>query len=319
MSERQDRASKWLNETPEGGRALEAIGCALEALETESRANGNEARSAAQASAIAAGGVIEQALGLRDLRRRRMMTAAQSDAIEFAGANADAAGYDAVAREALDGSQDGRRCLRRMAARCVMDMQNALGAQMAQVLAGALLGTAAGYDGLMTEPVKAAGVDPKDGPAHFPEFWGEVQPPALLKGLDIPSRRADLVPWKPSRRRGCGRGNPTFSLRNQCCRRGCTSRRNPPFLREKIVFACGYTAGVEGADRPPAALWQRAARCHNEKAGKLRQIGEKVADATVETVRDWQKRRLRTLFNKALDQGRRERGRPNPEWLLPPL
>src|SRR6516164_4920613 len=63
-----------------------------------------------------------------------------------------------------------------------------------------------------------------------PEFWGEVQPPASLKGLDIPSRRADLVPWKPSRRRGCGRGNPTFSLRNQCCRRGCTSRRNPPPL-----------------------------------------------------------------------------------------
>jgi hypothetical protein len=257
MSERQDRASKWLNETPEGGRALEAIGCALEALETESRANGNEARSAAQALAIAAGGVVGQALGLRDLRRRRMITAAQSDAIEFAGANADAGGYDAVAREALDGSQDGRRRLRRMASRCLMDMQDALGAQMAQVLAGALLGTAAGYDGLMTEPVKAAGADPKDGPAHF--------------------------------------------------------------LREKIVFACGYTAGVEGADRPPAALWQRAARCHNERAGKLRQIGEKVADASVETVRDWQKRRLRTLFNAALGQGRRERGRPNPMWLLPPL
>ena len=26
-----------------------------------------------------------------------------------------------------------------------------------------------------------------------PEFWGEVQPPASLKGLDIPSRRADFV------------------------------------------------------------------------------------------------------------------------------
>ena len=43
-----------------------------------------------------------------------------------------------------------------------------------------------------------------------PEFWGEVQPPASLKGLDIPSRRADFVPWKPSRRRGFGMGNPTF-------------------------------------------------------------------------------------------------------------
>ena len=43
-----------------------------------------------------------------------------------------------------------------------------------------------------------------------PEFWGEVQPPASLKGLDIPSRRADFVPWKPSRRRGFEMGNPTF-------------------------------------------------------------------------------------------------------------
>jgi Domain of unknown function (DUF927) len=44
-----------------------------------------------------------------------------------------------------------------------------------------------------------------------PEFWGEVQPPASLKGLDIPSRRAVFVPWKPSRRRAFGMGNPTFS------------------------------------------------------------------------------------------------------------
>jgi hypothetical protein len=43
-----------------------------------------------------------------------------------------------------------------------------------------------------------------------PEFWGEVQLPASLKGLDIPSRRAVFVPWKPSRRRGFGMGNPTF-------------------------------------------------------------------------------------------------------------
>src|ERR1700678_959435 len=34
-----------------------------------------------------------------------------------------------------------------------------------------------------------------------PEFRHEVQPPASLKGLDIPSRRAVFVPWKPSKRR----------------------------------------------------------------------------------------------------------------------
>src|SRR5208283_3926485 len=44
----------------------------------------------------------------------------------------------------------------------------------------------------------------------IPEFWGEVQPPASLKGLDIPSRRAVFVPWKPSRRPVFGMGNPTF-------------------------------------------------------------------------------------------------------------
>jgi hypothetical protein len=43
-----------------------------------------------------------------------------------------------------------------------------------------------------------------------PEFWGEVQPPGSLKGLDFPSRRAVFVPWKPSRRPAFGMGNPTF-------------------------------------------------------------------------------------------------------------
>jgi len=47
-------------------------------------------------------------------------------------------------------------------------------------------------------------------PPGAPEFWGEVQPPASLKGLDIPSRRAVFVPWKPSRRPVFGMGNPTF-------------------------------------------------------------------------------------------------------------
>jgi len=44
----------------------------------------------------------------------------------------------------------------------------------------------------------------------IPEFCREVQPPASLKGLDIPSRRAVFVPWKPSRRPAFGMGNPTF-------------------------------------------------------------------------------------------------------------
>jgi hypothetical protein len=64
-----------------------------------------------------------------------------------------------------------------------------------------------------------------------PEFRREVQPPASLNGLDDPSRRAVFVPRKPSRRRGVRNGKPDFLLRNQCCRRGCTSRRNPPLCQ----------------------------------------------------------------------------------------
>ena len=52
---------------------------------------------------------------------------------------------------------------------------------------------------------QACEIDPSN-----PEFWGEVQPPASLKGLDIPPRRAVFVPWKPSRRTAFGMGNPTF-------------------------------------------------------------------------------------------------------------
>ena len=55
-----------------------------------------------------------------------------------------------------------------------------------------------------------ATIDYADAGIAGPEFWGEVQPPASLKGLDIPSRRAVFVPWKPSRRPAFGMGNPTF-------------------------------------------------------------------------------------------------------------
>ena len=62
---------------------------------------------------------------------------------------------------------------------------------------------------LNTEPWHEAAQEMMVGPSG-PEFWGEVQPLASLKGLDIPSRRAVFVPWKPSRRPAFGMGNPTF-------------------------------------------------------------------------------------------------------------
>ena len=46
--------------------------------------------------------------------------------------------------------------------------------------------------------------------SRLPEFWGEVQPLASLKGRDVPSRRAVFVLRKPSRRPPFGMGNPTL-------------------------------------------------------------------------------------------------------------
>ena len=70
-----------------------------------------------------------------------------------------------------------------------------------------------GMDGLAAVVHETLGANPF-GSMCFdpsgPELWGEVQPPASLKRFDIPSRRAVFVPWKPSRRRGFGMGNPTF-------------------------------------------------------------------------------------------------------------
>src|SRR3974390_3349567 len=53
-------------------------------------------------------------------------------------------------------------------------------------------------------------LEPNTSTPSDPEFWGEVQPPASLKGLDIPSRRAVFVPWKPSRRPAFGMGSRLF-------------------------------------------------------------------------------------------------------------
>jgi hypothetical protein len=73
--------------------------------------------------------------------------------------------------------------------------------KLAQALAGRMTG------GTLVVRIDYVALGPiKDRP----EFWGEVQPPASLKGLDIPSRRTVFVPWKPSRRPAFGMGNPTF-------------------------------------------------------------------------------------------------------------
>src|SRR5271166_1096385 len=62
----------------------------------------------------------------------------------------------------------------------------------------------------------------------IPEFWGEVQPPSVTEGARYSFSPSRLCPLETEQKAGVRNGKPDFSLRNQCCRRGCTSRRNPP-------------------------------------------------------------------------------------------
>jgi hypothetical protein len=70
-----------------------------------------------------------------------------------------------------------------------------------------------------------------------PEFWGEVQPPASPKRLDISFSPSRLRPLEAEQKAGVRNGKPGFSLRNQCCRRGCTSRRNPPTAIRLVLIS----------------------------------------------------------------------------------
>jgi hypothetical protein len=73
-------AEKWLRETPEGGRALDALGRRLVSFEAEQGADSDQARAAAQAEAMAADRNWDVATGRRDLRRRRMLAQRRSSA-----------------------------------------------------------------------------------------------------------------------------------------------------------------------------------------------------------------------------------------------
>src|SRR5271165_3570016 len=65
-----------------------------------------------------------------------------------------------------------------------------------------------------------------------PEFWGEVQPPGVTEGARYSFSPSRLCPLETEQKAGVRNGKPDFSLRNQCCRRGCTSRRNPPMTHD---------------------------------------------------------------------------------------
>jgi len=75
-----------------------------------------------------------------------------------------------------------------------------------------------------------------------PLSFGQVQPPASLKGLDILLAETVFVPRETSRRPGVRNGKPTFRFEEQCCRRGCTSRWNPPSPHQRSLGSPGASA-----------------------------------------------------------------------------
>ena len=55
--------------------------------------------------------------------------------------------------------------------------------------------------------------------------------PGVTEGARYSFSPSRLCPLETEQKAGVRNGKPDFSLRNQCCRRGCTSRRNPPPAR----------------------------------------------------------------------------------------
>src|ERR1700730_4480638 len=62
------------------------------------------------------------------------------------------------------------------------------------------------------------------------EAWvlGRSATPGVTEGARYSFSPSRLCPLETEQKAGVGNGKPDFSLRNQCCRRGCTSPRNPP-------------------------------------------------------------------------------------------
>jgi hypothetical protein len=141
-----------------------------------------------------------------------------------------------------------------------------------------------------------------------PEFWGEVQPPASLKGLDIPSRRAVFVPWKTEQKAGVRKGKPDILLRNQCCRRGCTSRRNPPNEESEPVSL----DGEDNREQKIIKYWGPAPPLYDENENDYKEIANIVRKQLIPTnileevwVEDyvdllWELMRLRRYKSKLL-------------------
>jgi hypothetical protein len=60
--------------------------------------------------------------------------------------------------------------------------------------------------------------------------------PGVTEGARYSFSPSRLCPLETEQKAGVRNGKPDFSLRNQCGRRGCTSRRNPPCIPQSAAY-----------------------------------------------------------------------------------
>ena len=68
--------------------------------------------------------------------------------------------------------------------------------------------------------------------------------PGVTEGARYSFSPSRLCPLETEQKAGVRNGKPDFSLRNQCGRRGCTSRRNPPLGGHSNIY---HTYSLEEA------------------------------------------------------------------------
>jgi hypothetical protein len=73
--------------------------------------------------------------------------------------------------------------------------------------------------------------------------------PCVTEGARYSSSPSRLCPLEIEQKAGVRNGKPDFSLRNQCCRRGCTSRRNPPLPLRVVIHQPPYNGATLVIDK----------------------------------------------------------------------
>jgi hypothetical protein len=190
VTDYREKAEKWLIETPDGARALDALGRGLAALEAESAANSDKARSKAQSDALAAFDDFAAKTGATNLLRRRVLAHARDLPN---GAKTDASEFKRFVDECGD-TPSGRVKTRLALGRYLKDSTSALGNGLAGAAAMDFMQTSSGRYGLVTETIKSAGVDPKSGPT-LPLRQKIVGAAGYTLGVESGSERAFRALW----------------------------------------------------------------------------------------------------------------------------